>query len=67
MFYTILNFFISTPRFRKFGLDYAGRIEQSGLQSEKNLFAKSFSPEEVKRFGIEPKEVIYKGIKKVAF
>ncbi|MEQ8302272.1 MAG: methyltransferase domain-containing protein [Cyclobacteriaceae bacterium] len=51
---------------RKFGLDYADRIQQSGLQSEKNTFGKSFSVEHANRYGIEPNEVIYLGIKKVA-
>ncbi len=48
---------------RKFGKDYAKRIELSGLKAEANVFAKTMSKEECFRYGVSQNEVIYRGIK----
>ncbi|MEP2667880.1 MAG: class I SAM-dependent methyltransferase [Cyclobacteriaceae bacterium] len=48
---------------RKFGKDYADRINRSGLIAEANDFAASLSAEQTHRYGIEGKEVLYLGRK----
>ncbi len=48
---------------RKFGKDYAKRIEQSGLKAEANLFAKTLTTEVCFRNGISQNEILYRGIK----
>ncbi|MEQ8363466.1 MAG: methyltransferase domain-containing protein [Cyclobacteriaceae bacterium] len=48
---------------RKFGKDYADRINMSGLKSEANTFAASLPTEQTHRYGIEGKEVLYLGRK----
>lgn len=42
MFYTILNFFISTPRFRKFGLDYQKRNQLTSHLLKSDIHLKIF-------------------------
>lgn len=48
---------------RKYGKDFSARIAQSGLLAEENPFAKLLNDEQVKRFGIQPNEIIYIGRK----
>ena len=49
---------------RKFGRDYAQRIERSGLIAEANAYAASLTDEVCNKFGISKKEIVYRGIKK---
>jgi SAM-dependent methyltransferase len=49
---------------RKYGNDYAQRIEQAGLIAESNGFAQTLSKEDAIHFGVSPQEIIYRGIKK---
>lgn len=44
---------------RKFGKDYAERLQKSGLQLEENTFVKELSPEKIARFALAPDEVIF--------
>lgn len=48
---------------RKFGKDYALRIQKSGLVPEANTFAATLSPADCKKFGITSNEILYRGIK----
>jgi hypothetical protein len=48
---------------RKFGKDYAQRIERSGLASIADEFARNLPGELIVRYGIQRGEVIYKGVK----
>jgi len=48
---------------RKYGSDYAQRIERSGLQAMEDSFSLNFSEEKAFRFGIIRQEIIYKGVK----
>ena len=48
---------------RKYGKDYAQRIERSGLQAMEDPFSLNFSEEKAFRFGIIRQEIIYKGVK----
>ncbi len=44
---------------RKYGHDYAKRLSQSGLQVMENQFVKSLSLEEIKRYALPSKEIIF--------
>lgn len=46
---------------RKFGKDYAKRIERSGLRAQPDDFAKTYAPAD--RYGISRGEIIYRAIK----
>jgi len=48
---------------RKFGKDYTERINHSGLKAEANTFASTLSADEIQRYGLEGKEVLYLGRK----
>jgi SAM-dependent methyltransferase len=48
---------------RKFGKDYALRIQKSGLTAEANTFASTLSPADCARFGVTANEILYRGIK----
>jgi SAM-dependent methyltransferase len=48
---------------RKFGKDYAQRIERSGLTVIAEEFAKQLPEDQIVRYGIQRGEVIYKGVK----
>ena len=49
---------------RKFGKDYAQRIEQSGMTAEANNFASTFTADQAKHYGIMSDEILYIGRKK---
>lgn len=51
---------------RKYGQDYASRINASGLIAEKNNFAQSLSKEIIARASIMENEVLYIGKKTIA-
>lgn len=48
---------------RKFGKDYASRIQRSGLTPECNGFAKTLSAADCQKYGVTSNEIIYRGIK----
>jgi len=48
---------------RKFGKDYAQRIQRAGLTAMADDFAKHLPNELIRRFGIQQAELIYKGVK----
>lgn len=48
---------------RKFGKDYAQRIEKSGLKVDANRFAQSLTNETCFKYGISKNEIIYRGMK----
>lgn len=48
---------------RKFGKDYADRINRSGLVAEANDYGKSLSKEQADHFGVTSNEIIYIGRK----
>ena len=48
---------------RKFGKDYAWRIQKSGLTPELNEFAAGLSQADCHKYGVTNKEIIYRGIK----
>lgn len=48
---------------RKYGKDYAHRIQQSGLKVVEDSFAADVDQEKAKKYGIAGHEVIYKGVK----
>jgi SAM-dependent methyltransferase len=48
---------------RKFGKDYANRIERSGLTAEASTFAKELNEDKVLRYGLVRNEILYIGRK----
>ncbi|MFM8912707.1 MAG: class I SAM-dependent methyltransferase [Flammeovirgaceae bacterium] len=48
---------------RKFGKDYAQRIERAGLKTDANAFASEFTEERARYFGVERREVLFVGRK----
>lgn len=48
---------------RKYGRDYAKRIERSGLKAVEDPFVNELSDEVRKKFGLAKGEIIYKGVK----
>ncbi|MEI9922134.1 MAG: class I SAM-dependent methyltransferase [Bacteroidota bacterium] len=48
---------------RKYGKDYARRIERAGLKAVEDRFVFELGEEKVKRFGLARSEVIFKGVK----
>ncbi len=48
---------------RRFGKDYASRIQKSGLTPEANGFASTLLPADCQKYGVTSKEIIYRGIK----
>lgn len=44
---------------RKYGKDYARRLEESGLMIEENTFVKSLPNETIRRFGLPQEEVLF--------
>lgn len=43
---------------RWYGMDYFNRLEKAGFQAEANLYSQQFSPEQQKRFGLFPNEIL---------
>jgi SAM-dependent methyltransferase len=48
---------------RKYGNDYAKRIERAGMNADENFFSLMLSESDVKKFGIARGEILYRGIK----
>lgn len=48
---------------RKYGLDYANRISQSGMKTVEDGFVNEKTAEEREKFGLAAGEIIYKGVK----
>jgi SAM-dependent methyltransferase len=48
---------------RKYGRDYAKRIEQAGLKAIESKFGTSFSKADAYKYGITRKEIIYIGVR----
>lgn len=48
---------------RKYGKDYAQRIQQSGLKAVEDDFATNIDLDKAKKYGVARHEIIYKGVK----
>jgi predicted GIY-YIG superfamily endonuclease len=55
--------FILTEAIRKYGKDYAARIERSGLKAHANTFVNDLMPETRERFKLPSNEILYIGVK----
>lgn len=43
---------------RWYGMDYFDRLRNAGFQTEPNYYSQKFSPEEIKKYGLMPNEIL---------